>query len=284
MNDSLASLPPPLGARTYSMAYLTAHRCGAPEAVRVAAATGYNFVGLRLWPNAPGTPYQHLLGDAALMRETLAVCRDTGVGVFDLEIVRIGEGFDPRLYLPLFEAGAALGARAVLVAGDDTVPARLATNYAQLCEQMAPFGLTADLEFMPWTAVPDARSALALVEAAGSPDNAGILVDALHFGRSHSTLDDIRSIPRRLLHYAQICDGEAGTHFSTEQLLHTARCERLMPGEGNIDLFGLFAALPPDLPVSVEMVHLLREKDTPAQAWAAECLAASLRVLSQQPI
>jgi hypothetical protein len=30
------------------MAYLTAHRCGAPEAVRVAAATGYNFVGLRL--------------------------------------------------------------------------------------------------------------------------------------------------------------------------------------------------------------------------------------------
>ena len=275
MNDSLASLPPPPGARAYAMAYLTAHRCGAPEAVRVAAATGYNFVGLRLWPNVPGTPYQHLLGDAALMRETLAACRDTGVGVFDLEIVRIGEGFDPRLYLPLFEAGAELGARAVLVAGDDTDPARLATSYARLCEQMAPFGLTADLEFMPWTAVPDARSALALVEAAGSPGNAGILVDALHFGRSHTTLDDIRAIPRRLLHYAQICDGEAGTHFSTEQLLHTARCERLMPGEGSIDLAGLFAALPPDLPVSVEVVHLLREAVTPAQAWAAECLAAS---------
>ncbi len=275
MNDSLTSLPPPPGARTYAMAYLTAHRCGAPEAVRVAAATGYNFVGLRLWPNVPGTPYQHLLGDAALMRETLAACRDTGVGVFDLEIVRIGEGFDPRLYLPLFEAGAELGARAVLVVGDDTDLARLATSYARLCEQMAPFGLTADLEFMPWTAVPDARSALALVEAAGSPANAGILVDALHFGRSNTTLDDIRAIPRRLLHYAQICDGEAGTHFSTEQLLHTARCERLMPGQGSIDLSGLFAALPPDLPVSVEVVHLLREAVTPAQAWAAECLAAS---------
>ena len=275
MNDRHAPLASPLGARTYSMAYLTARRCGAPEAVRIAAATGYGFVGLRLWPNAPGTPYQHLLGDVALMRETLAACRDTGVGVFDLEIVRIGEAFDPRLYLPLFEAGAALGARAVLVAGDDTHPVRLATSYARLCELMAPFGLTADLEFMPWTAVPDARSALALVEAAGSPGNAGILVDALHFGRSRTTLDDIRAIPRSLLHYAQICDGEAGTHFSTEQLLHTARCERLMPGEGNIDLLGLFAALPPDLPVSVEMVHLLREAVTPAQAWAAECLAAS---------
>ncbi len=283
MNDSLASLPPPLGARAYSMAYLTAHRCGAPEAVRVAAAAGYNFVGLRLWPNAAGTPYQRLLGDAALMRETLAACRDTGVRVFDLEIVRIGEGFDPRLYLPLFEAGAALGARAVLVAGDDTDPARLATSYARLCEQMAPFGLTADLEFMPWTAVPDARSALALVEAAGSPANAGILVDALHFGRSHTALDDIRAIPRRLLHYAQICDGEAGTHFTTEQLLHTARCERLMPGEGDIDLLGLFAALPPDLPVSVEMINLVREAVTPAQAWATECLAASQRLLTTLP-
>ena len=283
MNDSPASLPPPPGARAYAMAYLTAHRCGAPEAVRVAAATGYNFVGLRLWPNVPGTPYQHLLGDAALMRETLAACRDTGVGVFDLEIVRIGEGFDPRLYLPLFEAGAELGARAVLVVGDDTEPARLATSYARLCEQMAPFGLTADLEFMPWTAVPDARSALALVEAAGSPANAGILVDALHFGRSNTTLDDIRAIPRSLLHYAQICDGEAGTHFSTEQLLHTARCERLMPGEGNIDLRGLFAALPPDLPVSIEMINLQREADTPAPAWAAECLAASQRLLATLP-
>ncbi|MEY4268478.1 MAG: hypothetical protein RIS90_3013, partial [Pseudomonadota bacterium] len=272
MNDSLAQLPPPLGARAYSMAYLTAHRCSPPEAVRVAAATGYGFVGLRLWPNAPGAPQQHLLADAALLRETLAACRDTGVGVFDLEIVRIGEGFDPRLYRPLFEAGAALGARAVLVAGDDTDPARLATSYARLCEQMAPFGLTADLEFMPWTAVPDARSALALVDAAGQPAHAGSLVDAVHFGRSHTTLADLRAIPRRLLHYAQICDAEAGTHFSTEQLLHTARCERLLPGDGNIDLCGLFAALPADLPVSVEVVNLPREATIPAQPWAASCL------------
>ncbi len=284
MNDRLAPLAPPLGACALSLAYLTAHRCSPPEAVRVAAATGYGLVGLRLWPNAPGAPQQALLCDAAVIRETLATCRDTGVGVFDLEIVRIGEAFDPRLYLPLFEAGAALGARAVLVAGDDTYPVRLATSYARLCEQMAPFGLTADLEFMPWTAVPDARSALALVKAAGSPANAGILVDALHFGRSHSTLDDIRAIPRSLLHYAQICDGEAGTHFSHEQLIHTARCERLLPGEGNIDLQGLFAALPPDLPVSVEVVNLPREASIPAQPWAVQCLAASRRVLAQQAV
>ena len=110
---------------------------------------------------------------------------------------------------------------------------------------------------------------------AGQPANAGILVDALHFGRSTSTLDDIHAIPRELLHYAQICDAEAGTGFTTEQMIHTARCERLLPGDGNIDLQGLFDALPADLPISVEVVNFEREKTASPEAWAAECLARS---------
>jgi sugar phosphate isomerase/epimerase len=262
-------------SRIYSLAYLTSHRCTPAEAVRVAAANGYAFVGLRLWPNAPGAPQQHLLGQPDALRETLAAQRDTGVGVFDLEIIRIGEQFDPHTWDALFDAGAALKAQAILVAGDDTDEARLTTNYARLCEVMQPYGMTADLEFMPWTAVPDARAALRIITRAGTPANAGILVDALHFGRSHTTLDDIRALPRALLHYAQICDAEAGLHFSTEQMIHTARCERLLPGDGTIDLPGLFNALPADLPISVEVVNLAREAQASPAEWAALCLAAS---------
>ena len=103
----------------------------------------------------------------------------------------------------------------------------------------------------------------------------GILVDALHFGRSTTALDDVRAIPRELLHYAQICDAQAGLQFTTEQMIHTARCERLLPGDGTIDLQGLFAALPSDLPISVEVVNLGREAVTSVQDWAAECLAKS---------
>ncbi len=261
--------------RLYSLAYLNSHRCAPAQAVRVAAAEGYAFVGLRLWPNAPGGPQQRLLGDPQAMRETLAAQRDTGVGIFDLEIIRIGEGFDPHTWDALYDAGAELRARAILVAGDDRDEARLTDGFARLCEVMAPYGMTADLEFMPWTAVPDAKSALRVIQNAGRPANAGILVDALHFGRSTATLDDIRAIPRELLHYAQICDAQAGTHFSTEELIHTARCERLPPGEGSIDLHGLFDALPADLPVSVEVIHLEREKSTGVREWAALCLAAS---------
>lgn len=261
--------------RIYSLAYLGAHRCTPVEAIQVAAAEGYGYVGLRPWPNAPGAPQQHLLGDSKALRETVAAQRDTGVGVFDLEIIRINEGFDPHTWDALYEAGAELKAKAILVAGDDRDEQRLTDNYARLCEVMKPFGMTADLEFMPWTAVPDANAALRVIRNAGTPGNAGVLVDALHFGRSNTTLDDIRAIPRELLHYAQICDAEAGTHFTTEELIHTARCERLLPGDGNIDLKGLFDALPADLPVSVEVIHLEREKTAGVREWAAMCLAAS---------
>jgi sugar phosphate isomerase/epimerase len=271
-----------VGARIYSLAYLTSHRCTPPEAVRIAAANGYAYIGLRLWPNAPGAPQQHLLGQPAVLRETVAALKDTGVGVFDMEIIRIGESFDPHTWDALYDAGAALKAKAILVAGDDTNEARLTENYARLCEVMKPYGMTADLEFMPWTAVKDAKSALRIVNNAGQPANAGILVDALHFGRSTTTLDDIRAIPRELLHYAQICDAQAGTHFSTEAMIHTARCERLLPGDGNIDVKGLFAALPADLPVSVEVVNFEREKTLSPLAWAQACLRVSRHFLEPQ--
>lgn len=262
-------------SRMYSLAYLSATRCTPPEMVRVAAETGYSCVGMRLMPNAPGAPQQFLLGKPEVLRETVAVQKDTGVTVFDLEIVRISEQFDPHTWDALFDVGPALQAKAVLVAGDDTNEERLTANYARLCEVMRPYGLTADLEFMPWTAVPHAQAAMRIIRNAGNPSNAGILVDALHFGRSHTTLDDIRAIPRTLLHYAQICDAQAGLDFTTEQMIHTARSERLLPGEGTIDVQGLFDALPADLPISVEIVNHPREAKLTSAEWAAQCLAAS---------
>lgn len=266
--------------RLCSLAYLTACALDVPQALQCAERTGYDQVGLRLMPNAPGAPYQRLLGEPALLREALAVRADTGVGVFDLEIIRIGEAFEPARFEPLIDAGAALGARTILVAGDDPDAKRLADGFARLCERLRPVGLTADLEFMPWTAVPDARAAMRVLEAAGRPSNAGILVDALHFARSATTLDDVRAIPREWLHYAQICDAPVrtpdGAPFTPEQLIHTARCERLLPGEGEIDLRGLFGALPADLPVSVEVVHLARMALQDADGWVRDCRTASL--------
>jgi sugar phosphate isomerase/epimerase len=265
--------------RTYSLAYLTASASTVPQAIGIAAELGYGFVGLRLQPNGPGGPCQSFIDDVAVQRETLARMADNGVQVYDLEIIRIGEQFDPVVHRPLLEAGAALKARAVLVAADDINEQRLSQHYAQLCEFMQPYGLTADLEFMPWTGVKDAQSALRVITLAGTPKNAGILVDALHFGRSTTSLADIAAIPHALLHYAQMCDAQAGLNFTTEELIHTARQHRLLPGEGTIDVTGLFAALPSDLPVSVEIPDLQRAAALGDRAWAEVALNATKKIL-----
>jgi sugar phosphate isomerase/epimerase len=255
----------------FSLAYLSSHRCKPQEALKVAADTGYQFVGMRLWPNAVGAVQQHLIDRPQDLKETLAAQKDTGIGVFDLEIIRIGESFDAHHWDALYEIGARLQAKAILVAGDDKNLQRLAENYANLCAVMKPYGMTADLEFMPWTAVPDAKTAMQIVEQAGSPANAGILIDALHMARSNTSLEDILAIPKTLLHYAQICDAQAGTHFSTEQMIHTARCARELPGRGNINLRGLLDCLPAGLPISIEVVNFEQENGFSPTEWALRC-------------
>lgn len=266
----------------FSLAYLTASSLTPPQAIDLAAELGYQSVGLRLYPAAPGGAAQRLHKDPHMLAETVARVKDTGVGVFDLEIVRIGAVFDAGEYLSFFEVGATLGAKAVLVAGDDIDEARLAVNYAKLCEFCRPFGLTADLEFMPWTAVPNAASAVRVLNAAGNPANAGVLVDALHFGRSATTLDDIKALPREWLHYAQICDAPAVTGSSDDELIVTARRERLLPGEGVIDLRGLFDQLPRELPVSIEIPGESRVATMGVRAWAKQALECSHALFAQR--
>jgi sugar phosphate isomerase/epimerase len=265
--------------RRYSLAYLSAHRATVPEFIDIASQTGYECVGLRLRPNLPGAPFQSFIDEPNVQRETLARLKNTGVQVFDIEIIRIGPQFNPHDYISLLEAGAALGAKAVLVASDDDVEPRFAENYAKLCEFMKPYGLSADLEFMPWTGIKNAKAAVHAIQSAGSPGNAGLLVDALHFGRSTTTLEDLASIPKDLMHYAQICDAEGGVDFTVEEMIQTAREDRLLPGEGTIDLVGLFSALPNTIPISVEIPNFKRSGEIGEKAWAQAAIDATKLLL-----
>jgi sugar phosphate isomerase/epimerase len=269
----MTALPP------FSLAQLTWLDFSPPELVSLAARTGYDYAGIRLLPASPGGTAYRLMEDAPMLRETLARIRDTGVGILDLEMIRLAPDFRAADYLRFFEVGQRLGAKAILVAGDDPDESRLTAHFAELCEASRPYGLTADLEFMPWTEVPAARDALRIVQAAGQP-NGGVLVDALHFGRSDSSFEDIATIPRNLLNYAQICDGPGPTPTTAEALIHTARIERLLPGEGVIDVAGLFRKLPPDLPVSVEVPTESRATLGPDR-WASEALSAAKATLAQ---
>jgi sugar phosphate isomerase/epimerase len=265
-------------ARTYSLAYLTTQGLAPPDAISLARATGYDAVGIRILPASPGGAFAGLIEDKQLSQETVRRIADTGVSVFDVEIVRIAADFDVANYAPFFDVCAVVGAKAILVAGDDPDEARLTRSFAAFCAAAAPYALTADLEFMPWTAVPDCKTALRIVTQADQA-NGGVLVDALHWARSGSTLADVAAIPGNRLHYGQICDAPAGTPKTVAELIHTARCARLLPGEGGIDLKALFAALPGELPISIEIPHDERIPLVGVAAWARHSLDAAKRVL-----
>lgn len=263
----------------FSIAYLTAAPLSPPETIALAAKLGYAAVGLRVAPAMPGGSFSPLIKDKALLGETIAACRDTGVSVFDVEIIRIGADFRPEATGPFLELCGALGAKAILVVCDDPDESRLTANFAAFSALAAPYGLTANLEFMPWTSVRDANSALRIVTAADQP-NACVLVDALHAARSTTSLADIAAIPSSRLAYAQICDAPAGIPTTDAELIHTARCERLLPGEGGIDLAGIFNALPADLPISIEIPHDVRKPAAGIKEWSRQALAAAKGVLA----
>lgn len=236
----------------FSLAPLTALNLTPPDFVTAAAEAGYQHVGVRLAPASPGSLYYPLWQDPSMLRETRRRLADTGVEVFDLELVRLGPDSRPADALPMLECGAGLGGRSVLVAGDDPDLARFTERFAELCELGAPLGLAMDLEFMPWTRVPDLATAIGIVRRASRP-NGGVLIDTFHFDRSSSQLAELDSIPREWLHYVQVCDAPAEQPPTTEALIHQARAERMFPGDGGIDIAAIVRRMPRDIPVSVEI-------------------------------
>jgi sugar phosphate isomerase/epimerase len=264
---------------SFSLAALTALELAPPRLIEVAAACGYDHVGLRLLPATPGGMAYPLMEDAAGLRETIARLEATGVTVADLEVVAFRPETDVTAFSALFETGARLGARHILVAAYDPDLNRFADRFAEFCEAAAPCGLTADLEFMPWTSVPDLETARRIVEQSGK-ENAGVLVDALHFDRSGSSIGGLAKIPAARFHYWQLCDGPAERPATSEEMMRAARTERMFPGEGGIDLVALARAMPADIPISLEVPTVELAKTMDATARARRALEAARRVIA----
>ena len=252
---TLASAPtaPQIEQRhDYSLAHLTALSLSPPELVDAAAAAGYRYVGLRMTKVTMEEPHYPLTYDPALMRATKTHLAATGIEVLDIELARITSGDNPRDFQRFLEAGAELGARHVITQLPDADFARKTDRFAELCQLARPLGLTIDLEFPSWTETPDLTTATRILRAADQP-NAGMLIDLLHFARSESNVDELRELPPEWFHFAHVCDAPAEIPSTTAGLIHTARFERLFPGEGGIDVHGILAALPAGIPYALEI-------------------------------
>lgn len=269
-------------ARQFSLAYLAVPGCPPPEMIYTAALVGYDFVSLRpIYMGLPGEPNYALADNRELLRATKTALAATGLKLLDIELARIYDGVDPKKYLPAMEVAAELGGRHVL-SSIWTPDISFATErFAELCELAKPLGLTVDLEFVTFADVKNLKDALGILRAAGR-DNAGLMVDTLHFHRSRVALEELDAVPREYFHFAHLCDGPADIPTAREDLIHTARGERLYAGEGGIDIAAILNRIP-EVPYSIELPHLERMKEFGYAEHARRCLQAAKDYFAAHP-
>src|SRR5690606_10549148 len=131
-----------------------------PEMVTCAADACYDTVGLRILPATDAQPHHPSIGKTPLINETRQRLDRTGLTVLDIEVLRLRPPTRVRdEFGPFLETGAYLGARELLVTGNDPDHHRLADNLAELSEFAGTFGVVPNLEPMPWTDVRDLREA-----------------------------------------------------------------------------------------------------------------------------
>lgn len=262
--------------RLLALAPLTVLELGPDELVDVAAGAGFDAVGLRLIRATPEEPLRPTIGMTALVRETKRRLDDSGLQLIDIEVLRLTPETQIRAdYEAFLETGAYLGARQVLVTGYDPDHGRTADNIAELAALAAEYGLTPNLEPMPWTNVRDLGEATAVLTRSGH-GNVGLLVDAIHYHRAGNTPADLTALPLEWIRYAQICDAVAERPQTVEELVYQGRNARLFPGQGSIDLLSMLEALPADVPISVEAPVLW---NAPARVRARAAQRASRAVL-----
>lgn len=142
----------------------------------------------------------------------------------------------------LFGMATALGADLISVLALYDPPVDAATGgpaFAALCDEAAGHGLRLQLEFVPGTGIPDLASAWAIV-AAADRDNGGLLLDTWHFFRSGSSFELLAELPAEKIFGLQIEDAPARPAADTaRESLH----ERLLPGDGELDLERFMAAI-----------------------------------------
>jgi sugar phosphate isomerase/epimerase len=264
----------------YSLAHLTVLALPPVRMIEVAARAGYSYVGLRLTRVTAAEILYPLITDRALMKETKTVLSAAGVGVWDVELARMGPDNTPESYIPLLETAAEIGARHVITQLPDPERQRAKDRFARICELAAPLGLGIDLEFPSWTETPDLSAAAEVLYAVEKP-NAGILVDLLHFDRSGSSIEALKRLPRHWFRYAHVCDAPGERPNTTEELIHTARAERLFPGDGGIDVRGILSCMPCYIPYALEIPGDTLAEQIGLEEYACRVLRASRSYLDQ---
>jgi sugar phosphate isomerase/epimerase len=220
---------------------------------RLAAARAGGFAAISLW----GRDYQEARDGGLKDSDLRSMLSDHGLAVAELDPVwswlpgardvHIPPQFDQEDIFRFDESrllsiAGALGARSLNVVdvfGGEWSTEEAAASFALLCGRAAEHGLLVHLEFLPWSKIPDLATAWKIVQEADQP-NGGIALDAWHYFRGSPDHDLLRAIPGNRILSVQLGDAPAQAE---PDLMAAALHERLLPGQGELDLDALVSAL-----------------------------------------
>lgn len=227
----------------------------APEVVRAAAAGGFDMVGLWIDPGE---------WSAADTRNTRAALALTGMPILDVEVIWLKPDTTLDDHRRILDVGAELGAANALCVSSLADPLGTAEQLRALCEHVESSGMRIALEFGIFTEVRTGADALAIIDAVDHP-LAALLVDPIHVDRSATPVELIRSLDPHLLPYAQFCDARAERPPADDldAIIIDAIDLREQCGAGALPLRDLYAALPPDIPLSIELRSRQLREDYP---------------------
>lgn len=240
----------------------------------VSVSTGLSGLPLTMFGITDYAPYPmwSLRDDPALRREMIAAMRDTGVKIGLAEGFSAKSDADVSAFAADLDIFAELGAvRLNAICMEDDM-AMATDQLGKLAAMAAERGMVFTIEFFPSEGINSFERVLQVIDGIGR-DKAKVLLDSMHFFRTGGTLEKLAAVGTDVIGYVQLAD--APNTPPGDSYFMDAMFARLVPGQGELPLRELIAALPADMPISLEVPRLGDLKAMGGRAHTARVIEAA---------
>jgi sugar phosphate isomerase/epimerase len=224
------------------------------EFVHLTADLGCRYITTGMVGFAPVSTLRYqpfsLRDDPRLRTDLLTAMDDRGVSISLGEGLLIAPGVDVRSYAADLDIMAELRIPRINTVSLEPDQARTFDELAVLTELAATRGIATCVEPVVGLSIADLPSAIAAVEYVNRVE-ISLLIDTMHVARFGGSADDLRSIPAERIGYIQLSDTTMQPRL--EHYAEEAMYERMTPGEGEVPLLDMLAALPEDRVVGLEI-------------------------------
>lgn len=231
--------------------------------------------------NLNNYPAWSLREDKALRADMIRAMNDHNVRISLMDGFAVKPGQDVAGMDSDLELVVELGAQRINSYCLEPDLGRAFDQLATLAEMASRVQVELVVEFVLGLPIGNLDTAVAAIQHVDA-DNCGLMIDTMHLVRSGAGVSDLEKLAPDLVKYAQVCD----VPMQNDQLsyMEEAMFERRVPGEGELPLVDIFAVLPQEIPVGIEIPQrsLLQRGVSDFDRLSA-CVAATRSILPAAP-